>query len=364
MRVRHRDLPSGKRVWVVDYVDQTGKRRAPQWATRREAVGESKKITAELEAGVHTPTKDSITIAQAGDIWLAHVERLQREATTLRQYRGHLAAHIVPILGRMKLAKLSTPQVEAFADELAKKLSLPMAKKVLTSLKSLIAITQRRGYVAVNVALPAKIETSGRDQERARIPSKIELQALIAKSADMAPRWRPLIITAIMAGLRASELRGLAWDAVDLDGRVLEVRQRMDAFQKLGPPKSKAGRRAVPLSPMCANTLREWKLRCPPGQLGLVFPTTEGKPMFITDIGRLCWEPLTRACGLEGRYEFHHLRHACASLLIEQGALPKRIQEILGHSSIRVTFDVYGHLFSDAAADQALVAKAEKGLFG
>ncbi|HEV2187282.1 MAG TPA: site-specific integrase [Stellaceae bacterium] len=187
---------------------------------------------------------------------------------------------------------------------------------------------------------------------------------LIEQSGKMAPRWRPLIIVAIMTGLRASELRALTWSAIDLDSRVLEVRQRMNAYQQLGAPKSKAGRRKIPLSPMCVNVLREWKLLCPRGEMNLVFPTTAGKPMFVTDISRPCWSPLTRACGLEDRYDFHHMRHACASILIEKGATAKRVQEVMGHSSVRMTFDVYGHLFEDAEADQALFAKAEKGLFG
>ena len=89
--------------------------------------------------------------------------------------------------------------------------------------------------------------------------------------------------------------------------------------------------------------------------------------MHIPDIGRMCWTPLMAACGLmvgdRPKYEFHHLRHAAASLLIEQGAQPKRIQELMGHSSIRVTFDIYGHLFADAEADQALMAAAERRLF-
>jgi hypothetical protein len=110
--------------------------------------------------------------------------------------------------------------------------------------------------------------------------------------------------------------------------------------------------------------------------------------MHAPDILRRCWYPLLKACDLfemvsqldeRGQpkldakgapviverpiYHFRHLRHAAASLLIEQRALPKRIMEIMGHSSIRVTFDIYGHLFKDAVADQALMTGAERQLF-
>jgi integrase len=90
-------------------------------------------------------------------------------------------------------------------------------------------------------------------------------------------RWRPLVVTAIFTGLRASELRGLRWDDVDLDKAELTVRQRADRWGSIGSPKSDAGKRDVPLAPIVGNTLREWRLTCPKGEADLVFPNTRGK---------------------------------------------------------------------------------------
>jgi integrase len=379
MNIRKRVRKSGTVRWEFSYTDRGGKRRAPNFATRREADEALSRIVSELRGGVHTPDSASITIAQAGDLWITRCEKKPRrlEPTTIKQYREHLRLHIVPLMGAQKLSRLSSPLVEAFADRLAATLSEAMAKKVMVSFKSLMREAQRRGLVATSAAAPVKIETSARHEERVRIPTKAEVQAMLQKVTELRPRWRPLLATAILTGLRASELRGLTWDAIDLDRRVLQVRQRADAYGSIGAPKSKAGRREIPLSPMVVNTLREWKVRCPKGPLGLAFPTTEGGVMHQPDILRLCWYPLLIACGfveaigvakkgkprLAYRYEFHALRHVAASLWIEQGATPKRIQVAMGHSSIKVTFDVYGHLFADADADQALVAGAEKALF-
>ena len=101
------------------------------------------------------------------------------------------------------------------------------------------------------------------------IPTPDEIKAIVAV---LEGRWRPILLTAIFTGLRASELRGLRWQDVDLNKSVISVRQRADRYREIGAPKSEAGERTVPISPMVLNALREWKLRCPKGNLDLVFP--------------------------------------------------------------------------------------------
>jgi integrase len=377
--IRKRKLPSGVVRFLVDYTDGAGNRRAKQFETRAGAVAYETRVRHEISVGTHTPDSVSVTFADAAKLWLRRCEANGRERSTLVQYRAHVNKHLVPLIGAEKLSRLTTPRIEGVADGLTAALSRVLARKVLVSLKSIFRDAQRRGLIAHNPSLPVRIETSERHKERVAIPSKPELRTILD---NVKAKWRPLVITAMLTGLRTSELRALTWDHVDLDERVIRVRQRADAFGKIGAPKSKAGRRDVPLSPMVVNTLREWRLACPKGASNLVFPNTLGGLMHAPDILRRCWYPLMRKCGLlkAGEplpdsvygppapggplYDFHHLRHAAASLLIEQGAQPKRIQEIMGHSSIKVTFDIYGHLFADAAADQALVSAVERRLLG
>jgi integrase len=136
----------------------------------------------------------------------------RREASTLAQYRQH-ARHITDRIGNYKLASLTTPRVNAFRDDLLSTMSRAMARKVLTSLKSLLRDAQRRGNVAQNVALGVKhIEADKRGERKLRIgldiPTTDEVKALVTVVQD---RWRPLLLTAIFTGLRSSELRGLRW---------------------------------------------------------------------------------------------------------------------------------------------------------
>ncbi|MCZ6448874.1 MAG: site-specific integrase [Alphaproteobacteria bacterium] len=223
--------------------------------------------------------------------------------------------------------------------------------------------------VAQNVARGVKIKAPKREivpvmDEGDKMPTKYELRKMIEKVSG---RWRPLIITAIFTGMRASELRGLPWDNVDLKEEVIRVRQRADAWGTIGAPKSKAGSRDIPLAPIVVNTLKEWKLKCPKGELGLVFPNTVGNVEHHSNIWKRGFEPLQIECGisedsgrkdkkgkpiLKGKYGLHALRHAAASLFIEQGWTPKRVQTVIGHASIQMTFDLYGKLFKDSDNDR------------
>src|SRR5450631_2454427 len=199
-----------------------------------------------------------------------------------------------------------------------------------------------------------------------------ELNSLIENSTA---RRRSFIVVAIFTGMRLSELRGLRWPDVDLDAGVIHIRQRADAWAQMGPPTSKAGKRDIPLAPLALNALKQWRLDCPKGELDLVFPNNRGKIERMWNIHEHTWYPLQIKCGLtvdtgrkdaEGnpvlghRYGFHMLRHAAASLFIAYlGWTPKRLQTVMGHSAINMTFDLYGHLFENIEADRADMAKIE-----
>jgi integrase len=253
-----------------------------------------------------------------------------------------------------------------------------LASKVLVSLGAILGAAMAAGLVARNVV---RDQASGHAKRQRRlekrhdkrlevgvdIPTKDEIRALLSTAQG---RWRPMIVTVIFTGLRASELRGLRWSDVELGAGAggLHVRQRADRFNSIGSPKSNAGKRTLPLASMVVNTLKEWRLACPKGELGLVFPNPRGGVESLHAMsGGL--GAAQKAAGLGGsrrapRYGLYAFRHAAASLLIDQGVSPKRVQAIMGHSTIGVTFDVYGHLFPDADEDQAVMQKLQARLLG
>jgi integrase len=251
-----------KEAWLVDYADQSGERHIQTFSRKKEADEYHATVKVDVRQGLHTAPSKSITVAQAAEDWIKSVALEGREASTLAQYRQH-AKHITDRIGVKKLASLTTPGLNTFRDELLTEMSRAMARKVMSSLKSLLRHAQSRGNVAQNVALAVKVKTNSRDKKKPEvgidIPTTNEIKAIIAAAG----RSRPLLLTAIFAGLRSSELRGLRWQDVDFKKGVLHVRQRADRYGAIGKPKSKAGYRTVPLGPQVVNTLREWKLACP-----------------------------------------------------------------------------------------------------
>ena len=135
----------------------------------------------------------------------------------------------------------------------------------------------------------------------------------------------------------------------------------------MGPPKSEAGERTIPLTPMVVNALREWRLACPKGALDLVFPNGRGKVEPLSNLANRQWYPLLRKAGIvdaegKAKYGSHTMRHFFASWMIEAGTPIKRLQAMLGHSTMSMTIDVYGHLLPDPEGDLERLAAAEQAL--
>lgn len=374
---------------------------------KKDAIAFEARAKTEVREGTHVADSASATVKQAAAFWIATATANGLERSTVDQYRQHAEYHINPLIGGTLLSKLTLPAVRAFEDQLREERSPAMVRKVLTSLGSLLADAQERGLVGRNVVREksrARQKGKERRQERRQkgklkvgvdIPTREEVKAIVGV---LSGRWRPMLLTAIFAGLRASELRGLCWTDVNLDRKEIHVHQRADRFNDIGRPKSEAGERTVPIPPIVANALKEWWLsysrpiigRAPDGTLireearseHLVFPNGSGKVESLGNIINRGLVPTQISAGvcdptgekdgmgndvMAARYTgMHALRHFYASWCINRtadgglGLPPKMVQERLGHSSIVITMDRYGHLFprSDDADEMAAAERA------
>lgn len=397
--------------WIADYADQNGKRHQQGFKLRREAEEFISQAKVEVRAGTHTAASVSITVAAAADLWIKSSETRELERSTLAAYRQHVDLHIKPLIGRTKLSELTAPAVREFEDKLRRGDPAPgeergaprspaMIRKILTSLSSILTDSFERGHVGRNVVRDMRSRrkrgVERRADKRAKgklkvgvdIPTRDEIKAIVAA---LESHWRPLLLTAVFTGLRASELRGLRWSDVDLKKGQIHVRQRADRYNEIGAPKSAAGERTVPLPPIVVETLQGWKAVCPKSELDLVFPTSTGNIHHHTNIVKQGLIPAQIRAGVavpakdgkgkpikdkEGRAVvaakytgLHALRHFYASWCINTqvdgglGLPPKVVQERLGHSSITMTMDIYGHLFP-RGDDGSELAAAQAALLG
>lgn len=356
MSVRKRTWTSKgaeKSAWVVDYVDTRGTRRLKTFMKKKEADAFAATASVDVRAGTHVAERDTVTVTEAGKLWIATSEAAGLERVTVETYRARLDLHVAPFLGNEKLSKITVPVVRSFADRLREEgRSAAMVKKALTALGAILSDAQERGLVTRNAVKEMSRRRNGSEKRSKRLlqpgidlPTPDEVRAFLTA---LDGRWRPILLTAVFTGLRSSELRGLRWQDVDFAKGEVSVRQRTDRYGEIGATKSHSSQRTLPVPPVVINTLREWKLACPSGEL--VFPNGQGHPESHSNIINRGLKPAMAAAGLPYT-GLHALRHFYASWLInpkEAGGLGldmKTVQARMGHSSIVVTADVYSHLF-------------------
>jgi integrase len=367
-----------REAWIVDYTDGHGTRRLKSFKRKKDADDFASKTHIEVREGIHVADSATIAVQEAAELWLTRSEADGLERATLMVYGQHVKYHIVPLIGRVKLSQLSIPMMRAFEDRLREEGRSPyLVRAVLRSLGSIIADAQERGLVAHNPlrGVRSRRRKTGNDARQKGklkieidIPSPDEIRAILNHATR---RWRPLLMTAAFTALRASELRGLKWCDLDFEANELHVRQRADRFNQIGKPKSASSERTVPFGKHVANTLKEWRLACPRGDFDLVFPSSTGKIDNLSNIVQRGFTPIQIAAGVttaDGKAKYrglHSLRHFYASWCINRvehgglGLAPKEAQERLGHASIVMTLDRYGHLFpkgSNADLDKAEAA--------
>jgi integrase len=306
------------------------------------------------------------TIRDASENWLRTCERNGLERSTMKAYRSHARIHIEPKIGSLLVSELTRADVRDFMDDMLDDgVSRALVKKIMVSLRAILADAVEREWIDHNVAAEVKVKRSnGRDRKRIAIPTKDEIRTIITKAPES---HRAMFTLAIFTGMRISELRGLVWAAVDFDRQIIKVMQRADEFGEIGAPKSRAGEREIPMAPTVVKVLTEWKTSGLTTTDGLVFPNSAGKVQNYSNIYNRVFKPMLVENGItdengEARFGIHALRHAAASLFIEQGWNAKKIQTLLGHASINMTMDVYGHLFESADEDIAMFEKLEKDL--
>lgn len=336
---------------AVVWSERDGRRLTKTFRKRADA----KAWRIDAQAGIRRGTlrAGEMTLRDAAATWLAGAAAGAvrnrsgdlYKPSVVRSYEAALRLRVLPDLGARRLTDIERADLQALVDGLVT--AGDGASTIRNALMPLRAIYRRalvRGDVAVNpttgLELPA---VRGR---RGRVASPDEAKRLLAALQ----RDRALWATAMFAGLRRGELRALTWDAVDFDGGVIRVVASWDRKAGSVAPKSRAGRRTVPMPAALRVQLAEHRLQTGRPS-GLVFGRTAELPFdpsTVVDRARGAWA----AAGLAD-IGLHECRHTFASLMIAAGVNAKALATYMGHASVTITFDLYGHLMPGNEAEAA-----------
>lgn len=343
--------PDGR--WEARITLDDGQRKSFYGKTRQEAARKLAAALRDREAGMPI-VGERQTVAHYLAQWLESARHNIRPRTwTL--YEQYVRLHFVPLLGQTALAKLSAQQVQAFyAQKLEEGLSSTTVRHLHATLHRALESAVRLGLVQRNVTDLVDPPRMLRHDMVTLTPE--QARALMAAAAG--DRFEALYLLALTTGMRQGELFALKWSSVDLERATLQVRgtlQRIDSKLVITEPKTPRSRRSVALPTVVVDTLKrhrarqvEERLRLGPAweDNDLVFPNTIGGPLDAISFLRREYWPTLRAAGLP-RIRFHDLRHTAATLLFRQGIHPKVVAEMLGHSTISVTLDIYSHVLPD-----------------
>ncbi|MFD4155992.1 tyrosine-type recombinase/integrase [Streptomyces hydrogenans] len=342
------------RFQAAVYVLQPDGTRARKFAYGKTWAECDVKRRALLEAvdnGVPVPTR-SAKLSEWLPYWLDNVVKPRRKLSTYDKYEAHVRLYLVPGIGSKRLESLSVADVRRFLVQLEKKTTAATAKESHRVLRTALTAACREELISRNVA---SLVEPPRPKTRELSPWSLDetLDFLAASRRD--PLYAAFVL-AIAMGLRRGELVGLRWADVDLDKRVLYVRQQTQRRRGVlydDDPKGRR-RRAVPLPAMCTAPLRWHRMRqndqrAKAGERweegGYVFTTASGRPVEPRNVYR----SFTRVAASAGLrvIRLHDARHGTATLLTAAGVPPRVVMEILGHSQISITMDVYTHVVQD-----------------
>ena len=354
------EKPAGSGKWWVRFFDQ-GRERWRRCDSKSQARLLYGRIKAEQREGklFHKPkVVKALLLEEYVRTWLGNQVVRGKKRSTTKTYIGRLRKHVLPVFGGLPLSAIDRPKIKTWAATLLRRgLSFETAKNTVLTLSAVLTEAVEDGLITHNPALrsgkllkrPSRLE----DQDLA-IFTPEEEQTLLEMAFSLGPRVYPLALTLFRTGIRSGEFLGLHREDVDFQNRCISVRRNW-SHGELGTPKNGKGRR-VDMSQGLAKALKEWievqdLEAAMSGQLPpeILFPGNLGgtrrAPHYMAEnfLRYKLWFPLLKKAGVR-RLGIHSTRHTFASRLIAQGENLKYIQEQLGHASISITVDTYGHL--------------------
>ena len=323
-----------------------------------------KEVQEQLKTALHEQQQSTLlnvprqTVEQFLRYWLEDVHKPSIRVRTYVRYEGMLRLHFIPVLGHLQLLKLSPQHIQAlYAQKLKEGLSTNTVNVLHAILHKAFDHAVRLNLLPRNlcdVVSPPRTE-----EHEIQSLSLEQVQQLLTAAQDH--HLEALFVLALMTGMRRGELLALKWQDVNFAESTLYVRRACIEVTGRGiietEPKTAKGRRSIHLPPLAIEALKKhranqvevrrkaeiWQER------DLIFCTSRGTPFIATYLHGV-FKALLKKANLPDM-RFHDLRHSAATLLLGMGTHPKVVQELLGHSQISMTMDIYSHVMPGMQKD-------------
>lgn len=355
--------------YVVIFRDPHGRQRKRAAKSMAEARALKASLTTDVKRGEYRAVA-KVTFADYASEWIGSYQgRTSRgiRVETLADYRHDLGldtngnptgSGAIGFFGRMALAAIEPRDVKRYAAELASRGLAPgSVRNLLAPVRALLADAYEDGLIRGNPAAGLRIvQRVGHtlDEEHPKALTEHELVALLT---EVPGEWRLFFQFLAHTGLRIGEAVALTWADVDLGKQRVRVRRRLYRG-RFDAPKSKQGRRDVPLSPGLSQAL--WRSRGWAADDAPVFPSREGTHLDPSNVAARVLKPAARRAGVPWA-GFHTFRHTCATMLFRHGLNAKQVQTWLGHHSPAFTLTVYVHLLADDLPDAGFLDDLTRG---
>lgn len=354
MGVKVREYKPGA-WWIL--IDHQGRRKAKKIGSKKAAVEAAAKIEAALAAdALNLPSpveRRPILFGEYAETWMTGHVRMNLKESTAQTYRALLDKHIYPSFRKKSLAEITRNEIKALC---YKKAEIGLAGRsvhyIARTMSAIFNQAIEDGLIAVNpAARPGRYVKIEDRRGKFGFLTQAEGRLFIETAKKRTPKFYPIFLTALRTGMRQGEILGLQWGDIDWNGKFIEIR-RASWNRIVTTPKNGKSRR-VDMSDQLAQVLSEHKLALAKQALKKgrtmsewVFPSSVGAPLEPNRVREAFFLALKHA-GLR-RIRFHDLRHSFASWLIANGESLAYVKEQLGHHSIQITVDTYGHLVPGA----------------
>lgn len=341
-------------LYVTESVTGRRARRTIYGATLDEVEGKRDELL-QAEARREPIPPSKLTLGTYLREWLEFVVQPRVRANTFANYQNYVERYLVPDLGQKSLGRLSAREVRMYLDGLRRGgRGDRTVQYVHATLRAALEDAVREELIVKNVAKLVRVRRPLQTEREPLSVDEVKKLLLVHQEHDLLP----MLVVFALLGMRRSEVLGLKWDDVDLDEGTLRIRrglQRIDGSLVELPTKTLRSRRTVPLPAYVVRVLREQlerqqKWAAEAGgvfrDLGYVFTTQIGTPIDP----RNCTRVVQKACERAGVrvVRLHDFRHGCISVLLELGVPPRTAMEIVGHTTIEMTMNVYGHVSLDS----------------